>query len=213
MPSGLINDRYQLGERLGRGGMGEVYRAIDLRLEREVAVKFLDVAMVESATSRERFTREGRAAGRLSHANIVAVYDTGEWPDQASSLMIPYIVMELVNGQTLRDVLHRNGRFEPAEALTIVERVLSALDYSHARGIIHRDIKPANIMVTDFGEIKVMDFGIARLEAADSLTRTASMIGSPQYLSPEQARGEKADQRSDVYGTGCLLYELLTGQT
>ena len=214
MTDNMIGDRYVLGPLLGRGGMAEVRRARDTRLERDVAIKRLKADLAGDPIFQERFRREAHAAAGLNHPNIVSVFDTGESFDEASGLMIPYIVMELVVGHTLREILHDGRKIQPVKALELTECVLDALDYSHRHGIIHRDIKPANVMLTNNGQVKVMDFGIARAvsDTAASMTQTASVIGTPQYLSPEQIRGEKVDRRSDIYSTGCLLYELLTGK-
>ena len=194
--------------------MAEVRRARDTRLERDVAIKRLKADLAGDPVFQERFRREAHAAAGLNHPNIVSVFDTGESFDEASGLMIPYIVMELVLGHTLREILHDGRKIQPTKALELTQCVLDALDYSHRHGIVHRDIKPANVMLTNNGQVKVMDFGIARAvsDTAASMTQTASVIGTPQYLSPEQIRGETVDRRSDVYATGCLLYELLTGK-
>src|SRR5690606_10336682 len=167
-------------------------------------------------TFQARFRREAQSAAALNHPSIVADYDTGEGVNE-HGVSVPYIVMEYVEGQTLRDILRgaETGRkILPERALSIVADVLSALDYSHRSGIVHRDIKPANVMVTPSGQVKVMDFGIARAiaDTSSAMTQTAAVIGTAQYLSPEQARGEAVDARSDIYSTGCLLYELLTGR-
>ena len=214
MTDDLLGDRYILGPLLGRGGMAMVRRARDTRLERDVAIKLLKADLAGDPVFQERFRREAHAAAGLNHPNIVSVYDTGEYFDETSGLMIPYIVMELVQGHTLREILHDGRRIQPVKALELTQSVLNALDNSHRHGIIHRDIKPANVMLTTTGQVKVMDFGIARAvsDTAASMTQTASVIGTPQYLSPEQIRGETVDRRSDLYATGCLLYELLTGQ-
>jgi serine/threonine-protein kinase len=179
-----------------------------------VAIKRLKPDLAGDPVFQERFRREAHSAAGLNHPNIVSVYDTGESFDEASGLMIPYIVMELVVGHTLREILHDGRKIQPLKALELTQCVLDALDYSHRHGIVHRDIKPANIMLTNTGQVKVMDFGIARAvsDTAASMTQTASVIGTPQYLSPEQIRGETVDRRSDLYSTGCLLYELLTGR-
>ncbi|GAB2593488.1 Stk1 family PASTA domain-containing Ser/Thr kinase [Microlunatus antarcticus] len=209
-----VGGRYELGETLGRGGMAEVRRAVDLRLGRAVAVKQLRIDLATDPTFQARFRREAQSAAGLNHPTIVAVYDTGEEPDAVTGVSIPYIVMELVEGPTLRDVLRDGRKILPERALELTAGVLDALGYSHRAGIIHRDIKPANVMLTTAGTIKVMDFGIARAVADTSatMTQTAAVIGTAQYLSPEQARGETVDARSDLYSTGCLLYELLTGR-
>ncbi|HET7725541.1 MAG TPA: Stk1 family PASTA domain-containing Ser/Thr kinase [Propionibacteriaceae bacterium] len=210
----LLGGRYQLGPVLGRGGMAEVRRALDTRLSRSVAIKMLRIDLAGDATFQARFRREAQAAAGLNHPNIVSVYDTGEQLDPASDVHVPYIVMELVVGHTLRDVLREGRKILPERALEMTMGVLDALQYSHQAGIIHRDIKPANVMLTSTGQVKVMDFGIARAVAdtSASMTQTAAVIGTAQYLSPEQARGETVDNRSDVYAAGCLLYELLVGE-
>ena len=209
-----VGGRYELGDPLGRGGMAEVRRAVDLRLGRAVAVKQLRPDLATDPTFQARFRREAQSAAGLNHPTIVAVYDTGEEPDPTTGVSIPYIVMELVEGPTLRDVLRDGRKILPERALELTSGVLDALGYSHRAGIIHRDIKPANVMLTTNGTVKVMDFGIARAVADTSatMTQTAAVIGTAQYLSPEQARGETVDARSDLYSTGCLLYELLTGR-
>src|SRR6266566_9621284 len=189
----LLGGRYELDGVVGRGGMAEVYRARDLRLDRIVAVKTLREDLARDQTFQARFRREAQSAASLNHPSIVAVYDTGE--DNAGPSHVPYIVMEYVEGRTLRDLLRD-------------------LDYSHRHGIVHRDIKPGNVMLTRNGEVKVMDFGIARALSGGqaTITQTAQVIGTAQYMSPEQARGERVDGRSDLYSTGCLLYELFTGR-
>jgi eukaryotic-like serine/threonine-protein kinase len=208
----LLGGRYELDGIVGRGGMAEVFRARDIRLDRVVGVKTLRDDLARDQTFQARFRREAQSAASLNHPSIVAVYDTGE--DMVGSLPVPYIVMEFVDGRTLRDLLRDNRRLLPERAVEITDGVLRALDYSHRNGIVHRDIKPGNVMLTRAGDVKVMDFGIARA-VADSqmtMTQTAQVIGTAQYLSPEQARGERVDARSDLYSTGCLLYELLTGR-
>ena len=209
-----VGNRYELGDLLGRGGMAEVHRAVDLRLGRPVAVKQLRTDLAVDPTFQARFRREAQSAAGLNHPTIVAVYDTGEETDARSGVSIPYIVMELVEGVTLRDVLRDGRKILPERALELTQGVLDALGYSHKAGIIHRDIKPANVMLTANGLVKVMDFGIARAVADTSttMTQTAAVIGTAQYLSPEQARGETVDARSDLYSAGCLLYELLVGR-
>ena len=211
-----LGDRYELGGLLGRGGMADVRVGRDLRLGRTVAVKQLRGDLSADDTFQARFRREAQSSAALNHPSIVAVYDTGESIDKHGS-HVPYIVMEYVEGQTLRDIMRgaENGRkILPERALSITADILSALDYSHRSGIIHRDIKPANVMLTPSGQVKVMDFGIARAiaDTSSAMTQTAAVIGTAQYLSPEQARGETVDARSDIYSTGCLLYELLTGR-
>ena len=209
-----VGGRYQVGDVLGRGGMAEVWRAIDSRLGRPVAVKMLRADLATDPTFQARFRREAQSAAGLNHPTIVAVYDTGEDPDPVTGVSIPYIVMELVEGPTLRDVLRDGRKILPERALELMQGVLDALSYSHKAGIVHRDIKPANVMLTPTGGVKVMDFGIARAVADTSatMTQTAAVIGTAQYLSPEQARGETVDSRSDLYSAGCLMYELLVGR-
>ena len=208
----LLGGRYELDGVVGRGGMAEVYRARDLRLDRIVAVKTLREDLARDQTFQARFRREAQSAASLNHPSIVAVYDTGE--DDAGMSHVPFIVMEYVDGRTIRDLLRDDRRLLPERALEITDGVLRALDYSHRAGIVHRDIKPGNVMLNRQGEIKVMDFGIARAVADTqaTMTQTAQVIGTAQYLSPEQARGERVDARSDLYSVGCLLYELLTGR-
>ena len=211
----LVGGRYEEGEPLGRGGMADVRRGVDNRLGRSVAIKRLRVDLASDATFQARFRREAQSAASLNHPTIVSVYDTGEEPDpNGSGITIPYIVMELVTGKTLRDLIREGRKIMPERALEITSGVLEALDYSHRAGIVHRDIKPGNVMLTPQGQVKVMDFGIARAVAdtSSTMTQTAAVIGTAQYLSPEQARGETVDARSDLYSTGCLLYELLTGR-
>jgi serine/threonine-protein kinase len=192
--------------------MAEVYRARDIRLDRIVAIKTLRSDLARDHTFQARFRREAQSAASLNHPAVVAVYDTGE--DVTDGAPVPYIVMEYVDGRTLRDLLRQDRRLLPERAVELVDGILRALDYSHRGGIVHRDIKPANVMITRNGDVKVMDFGIARAmaDSASTMTQTAQVIGTAQYLSPEQARGERVDARSDVYSTGCVLYELLTGQ-
>ena len=202
----LLGDRYKIGEMIGSGGMADVYVAQDTRLARKVAVKVLRSDLARDPSFVARFRKEAFAAAGLNHPGIVSVYDSGEEP-------APYIVMELISGHTLRELIHKGERVPLNRALEIGEGILAALEYSHEQGIIHRDIKPANIMITDQGDVKVMDFGIARALAdlGATLTSTWNIVGTAQYLSPEQALGEPADMRSDIYSTGCLLYEVLTG--
>ncbi|QIK74900.1 Stk1 family PASTA domain-containing Ser/Thr kinase [Nocardioides piscis] len=211
----VIGGRYELGELLGRGGMAEVRKAHDSRLGRTVAVKRLRTDLASDATFQARFRREAQSSASLNHPSIVSVYDTGEeMSTDGTDVAQPYIVMECVQGSTLRDILREGRKILPERALEIGSDVLAALDYSHRAGIIHRDIKPGNVMLTPAGDVKVMDFGIARAvsDASSTMTQTAAVVGTAQYLSPEQARGETVDSRSDVYSAGCLLYELLTGR-
>ena len=212
-----LGDRYDVGQVIGRGGMAEVYEGTDRRLNRRVAIKVLRPDLARDPMFQERFRREAQSAAGLNHPNIVAIYDTGEdlIGEGASQVSVPYIVMEFVDGVTLRHMLNNGPRILPERALEVIAGVLAALDYAHRHGIVHRDIKPANIMINANGDAKVMDFGIARAmsDAATSVTATSAVMGTAQYLSPEQARGELVDARSDIYSSGCVLYELLTGVT
>ncbi|MFJ2646093.1 Stk1 family PASTA domain-containing Ser/Thr kinase [Streptomyces sp. NPDC087420] len=204
-----LGGRYELGAVLGRGGMAEVYLAHDTRLGRSVAVKTLRADLARDPSFQARFRREAQSAASLNHPAIVAVYDTGE--DYVDGVSLPYIVMEHVDGSTLRELLHSGRRLLPERTLEMTVGILQALEYSHRAGIVHRDIKPANVMLTRTGQVKVMDFGIARAmgDSGMTMTQTSAVIGTAQYLSPEQAKGEQVDARSDLYSTGCLLYELL----
>lgn len=208
----LLGGRYQVGELLGYGGMAEVHRGRDLRLGRDVAIKMLRTDLARDNTFQMRFRREAQNAAALNHPAIVAVYDTGEERGPTGEVL-PYIVMEFVAGRTLKEVLAAEGRLMPRRALEISADICAALEFSHRHGIIHRDIKPGNVMLTPNGQVKVMDFGIARALAsgATTMTQTSAVIGTAQYLSPEQARGEAVDARSDVYAAGCVLFELLCG--
>ncbi|WP_433299608.1 Stk1 family PASTA domain-containing Ser/Thr kinase [Actinoplanes sp. CA-030573] len=208
----LLGGRYQVGELLGYGGMAEVHRGRDLRLGRDVAIKMLRTDLARDATFQERFRREAQNSAALNHPAIVAVYDTGE-EISSTGEKLPFIVMEFVNGRTLKEVLAEEQRLQPRRALEIIADICAALEFSHRHGIIHRDIKPGNVMITQNGQVKVMDFGIARALAsgATTMTQTSAVIGTAQYLSPEQARGEAVDARSDVYAAGCVLFELLVG--
>jgi serine/threonine-protein kinase len=207
----IVGDRYEVGEVIGHGGMAEVHKGRDVRLGRDVAIKLLRPDLARDPTFQSRFRREAQSAASLNSPSIVAVYDTGE--GEIDGIQTPYIVMEYVEGRTLRDLLAAEGRLLPHRALEIAAGVCGALEQAHAAGIVHRDIKPGNVMITTSGDVKVMDFGIARALTASTatMTQTAAVVGTAYYLSPEQARGEHVDARSDVYSTGCLLYELLTG--
>ena len=211
MTERVLGDRYRLGAVIGHGGMAEVHRGRDVRLGRDVAIKLLRSDLARDPSFQTRFRREAQSAASLNHPAIVAVYDTGE--DHTDGEVTPYIVMEHVEGRTLRDVLASEGRLLPQRAMEITAQICTALEQAHRAGIVHRDIKPGNVMLTPSGEVKVMDFGIARAVTGSSstMTQTAAVIGTAHYLSPEQARGEHVDGRSDIYSTGCLLYELVTG--
>ena len=200
----VLADRYELEEVLGQGGMARVFKGNDRVLNRTVAVKVLSPQFAGDEQFVARFRREAQAAAALNHPNIVSVYDTGSQGD------VHYIVMEYVEGRTLRDVIRQEGPLLPERASEIAEAVSSALAAAHEAGLVHRDIKPGNIMITRDGEVKVMDFGIARTSTGDTLTQTASILGTASYLSPEQAQGESVDARSDIYSLGCVLYEMLT---
>ncbi len=214
----LLGGRYQVGQLIGRGGMAEVHAGHDTRLGRTVAIKMLRSDLARDPSFLARFRREAQSAAGLNHPAIVAVYDSGEdhgTESGGATVALPYIVMEYVEGRTLREILTAETVMDPLEAARVTEGVLDALSYSHRMGIVHRDIKPANVMLTPAGDVKVMDFGIARAiaDTAATMTQTQSVIGTAQYLSPEQAQGNPVDARSDLYSTGCLLYELLTGRT
>ncbi len=228
----VLGGRYEIGDLLGRGGMAVVHAGRDVRLGRQVAIKMLRADLARDPAFQARFRREAQSAAGLNHPSIVAVYDTGE--DVVPGVggadeHIPFIIMEHVSGRTLREILHDTDRATPPQgigedttpaplgverAVQVTAGVLAALEYSHRAGIVHRDIKPANVMLTDAGAVKVMDFGIARAvaDSSQTMTQTQAVIGTAQYLSPEQARGETVDARSDLYSTGCLLFELLTGR-
>lgn len=213
----VLGNRYEVGDLIGRGGMAEVHLGYDTRLSRTVAIKILRSDMAQDATFLARFRREAQSAAALNHPSIVSVYDTAEetvYSSTGEEVPLPYIVMEYVKGRTVASLLENGDPVPIAEAVQIVVGVLNALEYSHREGIIHRDIKPGNIMLTMDGKVKVMDFGIARAvaDSAATVTQTNSVVGTAQYLSPEQARGEVVDARSDLYSTGAVLYELLTGR-
>ena len=208
----LLGGRYELDGVVGRGGMAEVYRARDVQLDRIVAIKTLRADLARDQTFQDRFRREARSTASLNTFSVVAVYDTGE--DTVAAFPVPYIVMEYVDGLTVRDLLQHRDLLDPERSLEIMDGVLRALDYSHQAGIVHRDIKPGNVMVTRNGDVKVMDFGIAR-EVSDiyaTSRETTQVIGTVKYMSPEQVQGDQIDTRSDIYSSGCLFYELLTGR-
>ena len=217
LPPSLANGRYQLEQLIGRGGMAEVYTALDTRLGRIVAIKIMRSDLTNDEIFLSRFRREAHAVAQLNNPNIVSIYDSGEEilvDSQGNHERVPYLVMEYVKGQTLRAILKENGALSQRDAEQVMLGVLAALEYSHHMGIIHRDIKPGNIMISEQGIVKVMDFGIARAldDSAATMTQSQGVVGTAQYLSPEQARGESVDMRSDLYSAGCVLYEMLTGQ-
>ncbi|MEU4014179.1 Stk1 family PASTA domain-containing Ser/Thr kinase [Microbacterium sp. NPDC028030] len=210
----VIAGRYRVDELIGHGGMAKVYRGYDLTLGREVAIKILDPELARDTAFRTRFRLEAQAASRMSHPSIVRVYDAGDpSTNDASSDELPYIVMELVKGTLLKKII-ADGPVPVEDAVRYVDGILEALDYSHRAGVVHRDIKPGNVMVTDKGQVKVMDFGIARAvsDSSSTVAETTQIIGTAAYFSPEQAKGEPVDARADLYSTGVVLYELLTGR-
>lgn len=210
----VLEGRYRIQSRLARGGMSTVYVAVDERLDRMVAVKVMAAALSADPAFTDRFTREARTAAKLTHLNAVSVYDQGTdtAPGQPGSAPLVFLVMELVPGRTLRELLRERGRLSPAEAVSIMEPVLAALTAAHRAGLVHRDVKPENILLSDEGVVKVADFGLARAVEADATsTRTGLMMGTVAYCSPEQISRGRADQRSDVYSAGVVLFELLTG--
>jgi serine/threonine protein kinase len=212
----VLGGRYEVGALLGRGGMADVFEGVDSRLGRRVAVKVLRRGLAEDPAFRSRFRQEAQAAARMSHPTIVRVFDAGEdvvTDQDGASHTVPFIVMERVEGRLLKDVI-TDGPLDPDEAVRIMGQVLTALEYSHRAGVVHRDIKPGNIMVTPTGQVKVMDFGIARAVSDTSATiaQTTAILGTARYFSPEQAKGESVDARTDLYSAGVVLFEMLTGQ-
>ena len=206
----IIGGRYEISQLIGRGGMAEVHIGTDTRLNRIVAIKILRQDLARDPVFQARFRREAQSAANLNHPSIVAVYDTGEETITASDgaeIKVPYIVMEYVEGHTVRELLTDGNPVPLEEAVEIVSGVLDALEYAHHQNLVHRDIKPGNVMITTTGKIKVMDFGIARAlsDSQATMTQTDAVVGTAQYLSPEQARGEQVDARSDLY-SACLLY-------
>ncbi|MDP9300912.1 MAG: protein kinase, partial [Actinomycetota bacterium] len=201
-----LDGRYHVLERIAAGGMGEVFRAHDAVLAREVAVKVLHRSLSSDPGFVERFRREARAAATLNHPNIVAVYDWGAVDG------IYYMVMEYVRGRSVRELLNASGRLAPSQAADIIRQTLAALEHAHAKGIVHRDLKPENILITTDGVVKLTDLGLARAFADARNTRAGAVTGTVQYLAPEQIRGEPADPRSDLYSLGIVAYELLTGE-
>jgi serine/threonine protein kinase len=206
IPTAPLGSRYRLDHRIGSGGMAEVFAGTDLVLERRVAVKRLSRALAGDAVAHRRFQREARALASTHDPNVVGVFDVGEDQDG------PYLVMELVNGETLRSVLDREGRLEPARALTIAAAVAQGLAAVHAHGVVHRDVKPSNVFVTDDEQVKIGDFGIARIAEGAAVTRTGEVLGSAAYIAPEQVTGGKVGPPADLYGLGCILFEMLAGR-
>lgn len=209
----VLAGRYRVDELIGHGGMAKVYRGYDLTLGREVAIKILDPDLARDTAFRTRFRLEAQAASRMSHPSIVRVFDAGDSAADASSDDPPYIVMELVKGTLLKDIIAA-GPVPLDDTIRYVDGILEALNYSHRAGVVHRDIKPGNVMVTPDGKVKVMDFGIARAvsDSSSTVAETTQIIGTAAYFSPEQAKGEPVDARADLYSTGVVLYELLTGR-
>ncbi|WP_213816817.1 Stk1 family PASTA domain-containing Ser/Thr kinase [Glaciihabitans sp. dw_435] len=212
----LLAGRYQVGELIGRGGMADVHTGIDARLGRRVAIKLLKPSLANDPAFRTRFRREAQEAAKMAHPTIVRIFDAGEetvMDAEGFEQQIPFIIMEFVEGRLLKDILTERGALPPEEAVRIIEQVLTALEYSHRAGVVHRDIKPGNIMITTAGQAKVMDFGIARAisDSSATIAETSAIVGTAQYFSPEQARGEAVDARTDLYSTGVVLFELLTG--
>ncbi|MDY0908079.1 Stk1 family PASTA domain-containing Ser/Thr kinase [Microbacterium sp. CFBP9034] len=213
----VLSGRYRIDEPIGRGGMASVYRGYDLTLGRSVAIKILDRELAGDNAFRTRFRLEAQAASRMAHSTIVRVYDAGEDTDTAPDgtvRPVPYIIMELVKGSLLKDIIAA-GPVPVADAVRYVDGILEALEYSHRAGVVHRDIKPGNVMLTEAGQVKVMDFGIARAvsDSSSTVAETTAILGTAAYFSPEQAKGEPVDARADVYSAGVVLYELLAGRT
>jgi serine/threonine protein kinase len=213
--SRIIAERYRVGELIGHGGMAKVYRGYDMTLGRDIAIKILDPDLARDTAFRTRFRMEAQAASRMSHPSIVRVFDAGDPSSSggAGATSEPYIIMELVSGRLLKDII-AEGPVPADDAIRYVDGILEALDYSHRAGVVHRDIKPGNVMITDAGKVKVMDFGIARAvsDSSSTVAETTQILGTAAYFSPEQAKGEPVDGRTDVYSTGVVLYELLTGR-
>ncbi|WP_022889133.1 Stk1 family PASTA domain-containing Ser/Thr kinase [Agromyces italicus] len=212
----VLAGRYRVGALIGRGGMSDVHVGTDTRLGRQVAIKLLKPQLATDPAFRMRFRQEAQSAARMAHPTIVRVFDAGEETvvDTAGQeVQLPFIVMEFVEGRLLKDIIH-DGPLEPAAAVRVIDGVLTALEYSHRAGVVHRDIKPGNIMITTTGQVKVMDFGIARAvsDSATTVAQTTAILGTASYFSPEQAKGETVDARTDLYSTGVVLFEMLTGR-
>jgi len=212
----LLANRYQIGDLIGRGGMADVHVGTDARLGRKIAVKLMKPSLATDPAFRSRFRQEAQAAARMAHPTIVRVFDAGEEvvrDRRGLDVVVPFIVMEYVEGRLLKDIV-AEGPLDPDEAVRVTSGVLTALEYSHRAGVVHRDIKPGNVMLTNSGQVKVMDFGIARAisDSAATVAQTTAILGTAQYFSPEQARGETVDARTDLYSTGVMLFELLTGK-
>ena len=212
----VLAGRYRVGALIGRGGMSDVHVGTDTRLGRQVAIKLLKPQLATDPAFRMRFRQEAQSAARMAHPTIVRVFDAGEETvvDSAGQeVQLPFIVMEYVEGRLLKDIIH-DGPLEPVAAVRVIDGVLTALEYSHRAGVVHRDIKPGNIMITTTGQVKVMDFGIARAvsDSATTVAQTTAILGTASYFSPEQAKGETVDARTDLYSTGVVLFEMLTGR-
>ena len=212
----LLAGRYEVGDLIGRGGMADVHVGTDSRLGRRVAIKLLKPALATDPAFRSRFRREAQEAAKMAHPTIVRIFDAGEetiTDENGAEVQLPFIIMEFVDGRLLKDMI-ADGPIEQGEAVRIISQVLTALEYSHRAGVVHRDVKPGNIMVTPTGQVKVMDFGIARAvsDSSASIAETSTIVGTAQYFSPEQARGEAVDARTDLYSTGIVLFEMLTGR-
>ncbi|WP_157006403.1 Stk1 family PASTA domain-containing Ser/Thr kinase [Agromyces laixinhei] len=212
----VLAGRYRVGALIGRGGMSDVHVGTDTRLGRQVAIKLLKPQLATDPAFRMRFRQEAQSAARMAHPTIVRVFDAGEETvvdGAGQEVQLPFIVMEFVEGRLLKDIIH-DGPLEPSAAVRVIDGVLTALEYSHRAGVVHRDIKPGNIMITTTGQVKVMDFGIARAVSDSSTTvaQTTAILGTASYFSPEQAKGETVDARTDLYSAGVVLFEMLTGR-
>jgi serine/threonine protein kinase len=209
---GKTISHYKILEKLGEGGMGEVYLAEDLKLERKVAIKFLPQHLTKNKENVERFEREAKAAASLNHPNIVTIYEIAGEDDPGSADKQTFIVMEYVEGQTLRELLIENLKLKIEDSLDITFQLCAGLSEAHQAGIVHRDIKPENILIDQKDNVKILDFGLAKLKGVSNLTKDSSTLGTIRYMSPEQVRGEEVDQRSDIWSVAVVFYELITGQ-